>query len=766
MLLRVFLILLLIPMHSWANPVAQRGKALYMKQCAECHGDKGEGVEDEYDEPLYGDRTVVDLAKVIHDTMPDYAPEECADEDAQAVAAYIHEAFYSAEARARNRPVRIDLVRLTAAQHAQSVADLVASFRWQPKAEAARGLQARYYDDRRTRRDKMKLERVDPTIDFDFGEASPLPGEIGEEAFAIEWTGSLMVEETGDYQFSVRTENGFKLYLNSDTDTPLIDGWVSSGEMVEPKATVKLLGGWAYPVRLEYFKFKDKSASVELRWKPPHGVNEIIPTTTLRPTAAPPVMVLQTPFPPDDRSLGYVRGSAVSKAWGRAVTSAALETADHVARHLRDLADLPRRRSEAPENETEKIQAFCETLVRRAFRRPLTEEDREHFVRQHFCEDTPHDVAVKRVVLLALQSPQFLFPELSPAADSWKLVSRLSTYLYDGLPDAQLRDAGKKGWLGSADAVRKEAARLLDHPTARAKVRTFFLHWLHLDDEHDLTKDHQLFPGFDASTIADFRQSLTLFIDDVVWSERSDYQELLLGNDLFLNADLANFLGHGTMTGDTFRKVSFDPKARSGVLTHPYLLARFAYHQSTSPIHRGVFMARQVLGRSLKPPPEAIEFDDAHFDPSLTMRQKVTDLTKSRACMNCHSIINPLGFSLEHFDATGRYRFRDRHAPIDPVSEFGTQDGRSLTIRGPRDVAVHAAHSPTAHRGFIQHLFEHLVKQPVNAYGMNTLDTLHQDFVASQFNIRALIVEIATLAAMHDSPSNQATSTDHEPKNL
>jgi hypothetical protein len=174
-------------------------------------------------------------------------------------------------------------------------------------------------------------------------------------------------------------------------------------------------------------------------------------------------------------------------------------------------------------------------------------------------------------------------------------------------------------------------------------------------------------------------------------------------------------------------------------------------------------MARNVLGRTLKPPPEAIEFEESRFDPTLTMREKVTDLTKADSCMACHAVINPLGFSLEHFDAVGRFRFQENDRPIDAVSDFETAEGRPVTLGSARDVARLATGSSQAQRSFVQHLFEHLVKQPPNAYGADTLDRLHAAFEAADFNMRALIAEIVAVAALHSLPTHE-NNHDDDPK--
>jgi hypothetical protein len=140
---------------------------------------------------------------------------------------------------------------------------------------------------------------------------------------------------------------------------------------------------------------------------------------------------------------------------------------------------------------------------------------------------------------------------------------------------------------------------------------------------------------------------------------------------------------------------------------------------------------------------------DGRFDPSLTMREKVEELTGSAACQNCHSVINPLGFSLENYDAVGRFRTIDNKKPVDPTGEYSTPDGQSVHLTGPRDVAEFAAKSPDAPRGFIQQVFHHTVKQPAAAYGPATLEDLRRSFAGSNFNIQKLVVEIAKISALH-----------------
>jgi hypothetical protein len=283
---------------------------------------------------------------------------------------------------------------------------------------------------------------------------------------------------------------------------------------------------------------------------------------------------------------------------------------------------------------------------------------------------------------------------------------------------------------------------------AHSKMRYFLQQWLQMNQREDLSKDAALFPGFTPEIIADLRVSLNLFLDDAVWNGSSDYRTLLLANYLFLDARLARFYGVTAPAGEDFQKVTCDPKQRCGVITHPFLLSEFSYQKSTSPIHRGVFLTRNIVGRALKPPPMAQTFKDADFAPNLTMREKVAQMTRPQACQSCHSVINPLGFSLEHYDAVGRFRQNDHDLPINSASEYITDDGEIVHLAGPRDVAEFAAGSEQAQNAFIEHLFNQMVKQPMLAYGPEVMDGLRQSFVASQFNVRALMVDIATVSAL------------------
>ena len=738
------------------------GEIVYRDDCMRCHGPVGQGVAGKADEPLVGEKSIASLAKYIAREMPENDPGTLSMADATASAEYIHKAFYSAEARARNHPPRIELAHLTVRQYRESIADLLGALRGANSTTEVGGLAGRYRE--RPERDPKKpdqnmpevgfKDQVDPEIDFDFKDKPPAKGKYAAQ-FAINWSGSILVPDTGEYEFRVTSLNGVRLYVNAPENgtekNALIDLWVSSGMSRSAQAPLFLLGGRSYPLKLEFFKFKDKTAGVKLEWRPPGGAWAVIPRTNLSPKPSSRVHVIDVPLPPDDGSIGYERGASVSREWTEAVAKGALQVSAMVGPGLLGLAGT---KADAPDR-GEKLKAFSLRFAQMAYRRPLTEEQKADLSKIY--EGAAPEVAAKRAFIFTLSNPAFLYPGIGPQ-DDYAVASRLALTLWDSVPDVALLKAASTGQLKDAAQVRTHAQRMMKDPRAKAKLRDFLHHWLHVEEGAEIAKDQKEYPGFDQGVVMDLRTSLDLFAESIVWSEQSDYRQLLLSDTILMNDRLAKFYGQKVEAGAGFQPVKMDADQRAGVLTHPYVLATFSYTKSSSPIHRGVFVTRNILGRMLKPPPMAIAFMDDKFDPSFTMREKVAELTSKPACMSCHVTINPLGFSFERFDAVGRVRATDNKKPVNPVSDYATSDGNVIKLTGARDVAIHAAESLAGQTGFVRNLFQELVKQPPAAYSPELLGQLTEKFRADKFHVRNLAVEVAVVAALRPTvtaPSNR-----------
>ena len=283
---------------------------------------------------------------------------------------------------------------------------------------------------------------------------------------------------------------------------------------------------------------------------------------------------------------------------------------------------------------------------------------------------------------------------------------------------------------------------------AHVKLRGFLLRWLQLDQVAELAKDGKRFPGFDAGVVSDLQTSLDLFLEETIWSEKSDYRQLFLADHLYLNGRLTKIYGGDLPANAPFQKVTLKSGERAGVLTHPFLLANYAYVSTSSPIHRGVFIARNLLGVTLRPPPDAFTPIPPELHPKLNTRERITLQTSPKDCRSCHGIINPLGFTLEGFDAIGRLRTEESGKPIDATGAFVTRSGKTEAFNGARELAKFVANSDEAHEAFVARLFHHYVRQPVLAYGPDKLTELRHIFEKNDCNVRRLVVEIMAQTAL------------------
>jgi len=723
------------------------GKRVYLKQCAHCHGMQGEGVVGVNENPLYGNKKLPELIDVIVETMPEDKPNACKGDHAIAVGRYIFETFYTPEARASQKPPRIELSRLTNRQYKQTVGDLFTAFLGKPLLNEERGIHATYYDTRGF--GKQLGQEVVDRIDFDFDKQLPHEKISKKEEFSIRWQGGIIAEESGVYEFIVKSPNSIRLYIN-DREHRLIDKYVATKDReAEQSASIYLQGGSPYFFKLETFRFKDPTASMSLMWVPPGGTRQVIPKRNFYPTTIGTGIIVQTPFPPDDSASGYERGIAISAEWDEAATNAAIE----VAQQVLPLMDQMARTKSNDGDRIQKLRTFCHSLVEYAFRRPLTPQQQAIYVDSFFSEELEASDSVKRVIISTLKSPLFLYPELSrnpdsPGVDSYLIASRLALALWDSLPDTALRNAAERGDLLDPVKVEQQIRRMLKNSRAQSKLDYFLLHWLQLNEKGEFSKDDTLYAEFTDDIQADLRQSLRLLFRDIVWSDTSDYRQLFRSPTIPVNQNLAQFYGIKGVEGTDFQSVVISEHATAGVLTHPYLLSMLAYRHNSSPIHRGVFIARRLLGRSLKEPPQATELGSADFPEGLTIREKVTRITEPTACAGCHSIINPLGFSLENFDAIGRYRNQEVGKAINAVANYNTLDGQALELTGATGLADLIVSSHHAHGAFVDHLFHQAIKQPINAYGDSLRGELIAEFQSSEYNIQQLLTLIVKEAVM------------------
>ena len=733
----------------------QKGERIYRETCQNCHGKAGQGVPEFYPDPLVGDATIGELTDLISDTMPEEDPDQCIGEDARAVSAYIHHSFYSEAAQVRNRPPRIRLARLTGEQLRQSISGLYGSFNEMAWQEEPSGILAYYFQGDRWKKEKLKIERTDPVLDFNFGHDGPGKDKgIDPEEFYINWSGSLRVDETGRYDIVVRSSCSFVMDFGRH-GRELINNHVQSEGKTEFRRTLQLTGGRAYPFKIDFTQRKRKTeqppATFTLAWVPPGGVEEVIPTRHLIKSTMPASFALQTKLPADDRSYGYERGTSVNRQWDESTTRAAIEFSQAAITEL--WPEYEKKHRKQSDTNRGRLRGFAKHIVSTAFRGELTAAQQKAYVDAPI-DATPDDVeAIKTVCLMALKSPRFLYPTLDfDQSESQRVANRLALVMFDSLPvDQWLRKKISNQQVRTDNQINDVVWRMVNDFRTQAKTRAFLYEWLELTHSEELSKDSEQFPGFDEHLIADLRASLDTFLRRIVWSDKSDYRELIQADWSPTNQRLAAFYGKAWQPVKKTEEDSpgglvpsiADANHHVGVLTHPLLMANLSYHRSTSPIHRGVFLYRKILGRTLRPPNAAFSPLNPDLHPKLTTRQRVALQTDEVSCQICHSKINPLGFSLENYDPVGRFRAKEKGQAVDANGSYLDRTGQIAQFDGARELADFLVANSDSHRAFVDSCFEHFVKQPAAAYGADTLDRLTREFQQNNFSIRDLIVSIA-----------------------
>jgi len=312
------------------------------------------------------------------------------------------------------------------------------------------------------------------------------------------------------------------------------------------------------------------------------------------------------------------------------------------------------------------------TLLRRAYRRPVTAQDMEWV--QGFYQEGRRQGAFQDGVELALRriltSPQFLVraerePESVRTGQAYRitdleLASRLSFLLWSSIPDDALIDVAAKNQLHVPAVLEREVRRMLADPKADALVETFGDQLLYLRNLPTTSPDGVFYPNWDDELRKSFRRETELLFQSVVKENRS-VLDLLNADYTFLNERLAKHYGVPNIYGADFRRVTLGPDLayRRGLLGQGSVLA-LTWQQNfrTSPVKRGVWVLENILGSPPpEPPPNVPPLEDSNSEKKvMTLREQMTLHRKNEPCASCHKLMDPIGFALENFDADGSWR--------------------------------------------------------------------------------------------------------------
>jgi hypothetical protein len=326
-------------------------------------------------------------------------------------------------------------------------------------------------------------------------------------------------------------------------------------------------------------------------------------------------------------------------------------------------------------------------LMRRAYRRPVTDSDLQAPMK--FYKDGRAEAGFENGIEMALRavlvSPEFLFHvEQDPAGiaphsayriGDLQLATRLSFFLWSSIPDDELLDAAIQGKLSQPAVLEKQVRRMLADARSKALVSNFAEQWLYLRNLASTTPDMRLFADFDDNLRQAFREETDMFFESILREDRN-VLDLLGANYTFLNERLAKHYGIPNVYGSRFRRVTFDQgSVRGGLLGQGSVLTVTSYATRTSPVIRGKWILANILGVPPPPPPAVVPAlkENAGVGKTVSMRERLAQHRDNPACSGCHALMDPVGFSLENYDAVGRWRTAEDGIPID--SAGGLPDG-------------------------------------------------------------------------------------------
>ncbi len=410
-------------------------------------------------------------------------------------------------------------------------------------------------------------------------------------------------------------------------------------------------------------------------------------------------------------------------------------------------AEEPNRRDE--EDCAKKILA---NLARRAWRRPLGDEDLRgplKFFRQGRAEGD-FDAGIELALASVLVNPQFLFrierdPADAPSGAAYaisdlELASRLSFFLWSSIPDDKLLDLATRGELRRAEVLQQQVGRMLADPRSRSLVTNFAGQWLHLRNLDSAKPDMRLFPDFDDNLRQAMRVETELFFESIAREDRS-VLDLLRADYTYLNERLARHYGIPHVHGGRFRRVALDKASRrGGLLRHGSLLTVTSYATRTSPVIRGQWILKNLLGSPAPPPPESVPaIKDNTVSASLPLRERLAQHRADENCARCHNLMDPVGLSLENFDAIGRWR--DLEAGIKVDASGSLLDGAKFTgVEGLEDALLKRPELFVA--TLSEKLLTYALGRGVDYHDAPAIRRIVRDARADNYRFRALVMGI------------------------
>lgn len=429
-------------------------------------------------------------------------------------------------------------------------------------------------------------------------------------------------------------------------------------------------------------------------------------------------------------------------------------------------------------SEAKVVNSLVEEFLPRVFRRPLTVSQRQKFAslfKRLRKKQLPLVDAARGVAQAALVSPEFLFRIEQPiesgvrTLDDFELATSLSYFLWSSTPDDQLLSLAKAGKLSNDDTLHAQIERMLQDEKSSSLVDSFAVQWLNLRVLSGLQPDPAMFPDVDQELLQAMATETRMLVADVFRNDAS-VLELLEAEYTFVDRELARHYGLSELDelSSGFQKISLAGSERSGILTHASILSLTSNPNRTSPVKRGKWILENVLGE-VPPaaPPDIVPLDEQK-ELTGTLRERMQQHRADPSCASCHTTMDALGFTLENFDAVGRFRELDEGIEIDATGEL--PDGTMLDgLTGLREHLSTTAKEKFI-RCFTEKLLVYALGRGVKYYDRCTVQQIMKQAEQQDYRFSAFIHAVASSetfrrrSAVHDyRTANTATQSDSQP---
>lgn len=400
--------------------------------------------------------------------------------------------------------------------------------------------------------------------------------------------------------------------------------------------------------------------------------------------------------------------------------------------------------------------SFIGRFGRLAFRRPLTDGEQQRYVALAGSVATTLDdanAALRLTTKALLLSPYFLYRNERGLADpsgkwwrysSQELAGSLAYFLTNSTPDGALLDAADRDELASVEGIRAQATRLLGAPAGRESVANFATELFRLAVVGSRAKDPGMFPQYTPALQAAMQREVPSLFQSLVFDQRGSALQLFTTRQTFVNAELATLYGLDAtgLTSTSWQPVTLpETGLRAGLLGTGAFLSLNANQKEGSPTHRGKFIRQFLMCQEIPDPPPDVStvIEDPPPGVVLTKREKLSAHREQPVCAGCHQLMDPMGLTLENFDAIGAFRQTEHGLPIDATGDF---DG--TPFNGPLELGKLLAQSPTTAECLVRNLYRYATGHAETAGEEPLIVDLTARFAAGGHDFQNLMVDLVT----------------------